>query len=646
MRWARWTDHLPLWVALGASLSTGVYGPGEALVMVLPLLLAAGVEISRMDLGRHHRWLEVAALAFFLVDFFRIQEVFPVVIHTLFVLGGVRLLLPREMTQRRQILLIGFLLFLTTTVNTTDLAFVAWTLAWAGTTMTALLQQAWEQSAQLKRGRLWPPPYARVPPWLGLALLFGTGCFLVIPRVSAGLRPTLRSGLSASTQAGLGEKLDLGAGGPIEPNPTVVVRIVPRPGTDPVSLRGLSLLRGLVLEELRGQRWLPSDWTPPLRLRSPSRTDLQAEFLFAPSPRGILAFPNGLTALAPAGLPLHPGHGASLRWWSSGMKMVPILASWDPLQANTPEPYLNPRRVEELTALAPEQESARRWSLRIAPAILPAETLARQLEAHLRTYRYTLENPSGSAANPLQDFLDRTQAGHCEYFASAMALMLRARGVPARVVNGYRLGPWIPEGGYFRVSQNEAHSWVEYWDQGLWKTADPTPASGTSSGAASSDLGFLSRWLDTLRYNWDRHVVRFSAQDQEEGLSWLQTKAQHWEWHWKAPSKATRWMIGSLLLAWALWRFRTRWRPGNEAPGGVRALRPLLRTTRPFAPPQSGDTARRWLVRLGELRPERKVALQALADAVDAHAYGRGNAALAGLAKAEVGAWRGWRPTK
>ncbi|HJW72687.1 MAG TPA: transglutaminaseTgpA domain-containing protein [Geothrix sp.] len=637
---------MPLWVTLGASLSTGAYGPREAIVMAVPLLLAAGVEIARLDLGRYHRWLEVSALVFFLLDFLRGQGVFPVVIHTLFVLGGVRLILPREIPQRRQLVLIGFLLFLTTTVSTTDFAFVLWTLVWMGAAMVALLQQTWEQSAQLRRGPLLRAPYARIPLWMSLALLFSTGCFLVIPRVSAGLRPALISGLAASGQAGLSDSLDLGVGGPIEPNPAVVVRIVPGPGANPAALGGLSLLRGLVLESIRGQRWVPSEWTPPLRLQTPSQADLQAEFLFSPSPRGILALPDGLTSLTPSGAPLRPGFGASLRWLSPRTRTIPLLVSWDPRPTGRLELRLPPRRLQELTALAPEHEAARRWSLRLAPASLPTEALARQLETRLRAFRYTLDNPSGHAANPLEDFLERTQAGHCEYFASAMALMLRARGVPARVVNGYRLGPWIPEGGYFRVSQNEAHSWVEYWDAGYWKTADPTPAAEAGSASAGSKLDAVTRWLDTLRYQWDRHVVRFSAQDQEECLSWIQTRIQGWEWHWKAPSPSVALTAGVVIFTWMVWRFRGRWRARPGSPEGVRALRPLLRCTRRYAPPQPGDTARIWLLRLGELRQERLGTLVVLADAVDAHAYGRGSAALGGLLKAEVAAWRGWRPSR
>jgi len=409
-------------------------------------------------------------------------------------------------------------------------------------------------------------------------------------------------------------------------------------------LRGLQLLRGMVLESNQGQQWVPSEWTPAPRLQPPSNHDLQAEFVFTPSPHGILTFPGGLTSLLPRGAPLRAGSGASLRWLSPRSNAYSLTATWNPDLKGLPEPSLSPRRAEALTELAPEHADLRQWSLRFAPAILPAPALAQELAAHLRTFRYTLDNPSGSATHPLEDFLDRTQAGHCEYFASAMALMLRARGIPARVVNGYRLGPWIPEGGYFRVSQNEAHSWVEYWDEGYWKTSDPTPAAGSATGLPADELGVLSRWLDALNYQWDRHVIRFSAQDQEEGLSWIQEKAQGWEWHWKTPSRSLAVVLATLAVSWALWRTRARWHTGPEGPGRIPALRPLLRRLRRLAPPLSGDSARAWLLRLATLRPERRKPLEDLADAVDSQAYGGHRTEASTLARLEASAWKGWKP--
>jgi protein-glutamine gamma-glutamyltransferase len=649
--WGRWIDHLPLWIVLGATVSTGSYEAWELAIMALPLLMAVGVEGLRWDVGRHHRWLEIGALLFFLGDLALGRGLYPVAIHTLFLLAGVRLVLPREPAQRRQLLLIGFLLFLTTAIGTTDIAFLVWTLAWTCAATLSLLQLTWEPSANLRRGSRSLPPYALVPGWVGAALLFGAGFFLLLPRLSLGLRTGLLPGASRSlSRAGLGDRLDLSSGGPIEPNPEVAVRIAPLPGIDPLRdpdwTWGLELLRGITLEAVQGQRWEPGVVTPPYAV-APNwfATTRRAEFLFSSNPQGLLALPSGLVRLEPADPLIIRGSGASYRWRYLRARTVPVTVTWNAAQPQLLEPRLSAGRAEFLTRLEPVHEAARRASFRLAPGILPAPRLAQALEAALRGFRYSLDNPSGLAANPLEDFLERTQAGHCEYFASAMALMLRARGVPARVVNGYRLGPWIPEGGYFRVSQNEAHSWVEHWHEGRWWTSDPTPRGSAAAAMDGHGLRAYERWLDALRYRWDRYVVRFSDEDQQVGLAWLQGQMQGWEWRWKAPSKTAGWTLGLAVLAWLLWRNRARMRPVPEGPGRIRALRPLLAATRKTAPPVPGDTARAWLLRLGHLRPERREALQRLADAVDAQAYGLKDTSAAVLAKAEATVWRGWKPT-
>lgn len=649
MRFGRWIDHLPLWVAFGAAVSTEIYEPAELAVMALPLALAACAEALRWNLAKHHRWLEVGALLFFLADLARGRGLFPVAIHTLFLLAGLRLILPRELAQRRQLVLMGFLLFLTTAVSTTDLVFLLWALLWLGSAAAALLQQSWEASASLRRGVLSRPPYGRIPVWIGTTLLMGSGFFLILPRLQAGFRPAAFMGTAAAAgRAGFGDQVDLAGGGPIEPNPDVVLRIAPPAGADPAALSGLDLLRGVALETAQGLRWIPSDLTPDATRDLHEGTGTQrAEFLFYPSAQGILTLPYGTTDLTPD-LALRRGRGGSIRWRFPRTGPMPLEVSWNPEGSEPAEARLSHRRLEHLLELGPEHEAARRWSLRLAPGILPAPELARTLERALHGFRYTLDNPSGRAANPLEDFLDRTQAGHCEYFASAMALMLRARGVPARVVNGFRLGPWIPEGGYFRVSQDQAHSWVEYWDEGRWRVADPTPAvSGLDPRGGPLSLGLVSRWLDTLRYHWDRHVVRYSDQDQVAGLSWLQTQIQGWEWHWKAPPPSLSWGLALVAVTWAVWRTRRLWHRAPAGPDRVRALRPLLARTRRVAAPMAGETARAWLLRLQARRPERGEALTRLANAVDAEAYGGAPKGLAAtLARAEAAAWRGWRPDR
>jgi hypothetical protein len=637
-------------MALGAMVSSGFYESGERLVMALPLAVAALVEVQRWDFSRYHRWLEIGALAFFLGDLSRGHGLFAVAIHTLFVLAGARLILPRDLSQRRQLLLIGFLLFLTTAIGTTDITFLLWTLAWSCAATLALLQQSWEPSAILRRGASPRPPYSQVPLWIGAALMFGAGFFVLMPRLGLGLRAGFIPGAVRNVgQAGLGDRLDLSSGGPIEPNPEVAVRIAPpaghHPNQDPQWTRGLGLLRGITLESVHGLRWEPADLTPPLAFASGRNPDTRvAEFLYTLSSQGILALPAGLVRLEPSAPVIVPGAGASRRWRSARSRPVPVSITWNPTQSEPSESRIAPRRLDLLTRLEPEHEAARRASYRFAPGILSTPQLAHVLETTLRGFTYTLDNPSGHASNPLEDFLERTHAGHCEYFASSLALMLRARGVPSRVVSGYRLGPWIPEGGYFRVSQNEAHSWVEYWHEGRWWTADPTPRGPAGSAADQSGLRAYERWLDAVRYRWERYVVRFSDQDQQIGLSWLQEQLQGWEWRWKAPSKTAAWALATLSLAWLLWRSHGHWIPTPTGPGRIHALRPLLARTRRTAPVAAGETARIWLLRLATLRPERREALLRLADTVDADTYGSGSIAASALAKAEAAAWRGWKP--
>ncbi len=657
LRWQRWLDHLPPWLAWGAAASTGVYDPGEIALMALPLVAAAGVEALRRDLSPVRRWLEAGALGFFVFDLFQGRGIFPVAIHTLFLLTGLRLALPRERPQRRQLLLMGFLLFLTSAVSTTDLEFLAWALGWLLAAMAVLLQQSWEASAALRPGVAQPPPFRRIPLWALGAFAFGSAFFLVLPRISLGIRPVPFLGISSGFgQAGLSDHLDLTGQGPIQPNPEVVLRIIPPPdrgrARDPRWAEGLGLLRGVVLESVQGFRWEVSEATPEASLPTPLADirppgDLrQAEFFLSPSPRGILPLPYGLLGIERPPVPLRRGSGASLRWRYPTPRTLPLQVGWRPEQEGPAEPRLGPTRWALLTHLGPEHEAARRWSLRLAPLILPAPDLARTLETALRGWRYTLDNPSGRAANPLEDFLDRTQAGHCEYYASAMALMLRARGVPARVVNGYRLGPWIPEGGYYRVSQDEAHSWVEYWNQGRWHVADPTPAAPAASAEGGPGLGLLSRWADALRYRWDRYVVRFSDQDQQAGFGWIRDRLSGWSWRWTPPGRGALAALSGIVALWLLWRTRASWWVRPPGPDRIRALRPLLVRLRRTVPPQAGETARAWLLRLGDRRPERQEALRALADAVDAEAYGEApQGPAAALARAEAEAWRRWRPT-
>ena len=102
-----------------------------------------------------------------------------------------------------------------------------------------------------------------------------------------------------------------------------------------------------------------------------------------------------------------------------------------------------------------------------------------QLQNHLRTtLRYSLETQNPRDLDPIENFLFEEKRGHCEYFATAGALMARALGLPSRVAYGWAGGTWYESAGLFVFRANEAHAWTEVWlaNHG-WVLMDPTPQS-------------------------------------------------------------------------------------------------------------------------------------------------------------------------
>jgi len=147
---------------------------------------------------------------------------------------------------------------------------------------------------------------------------------------------------------------------------------------------------------------------------------------------------------------------------------------------------------------------------RATEGIVGAKNKARALERFLKqSYRYSLEELPAGENDPLAAFLFEQRQGNCEYFASALAVMLRSLGVPARVVNGYLGGEWNPYGEYFLIRHSNAHSWVEAHFAGEgWVTLDPTTvptrlpfASTTTSfpGVFGRPFGEASRGRSTRR---------------------------------------------------------------------------------------------------------------------------------------------------
>jgi hypothetical protein len=119
--------------------------------------------------------------------------------------------------------------------------------------------------------------------------------------------------------------------------------------------------------------------------------------------------------------------------------------------------------------------------------------------------------------NPLEEFLFETKSGNCEFFASALAVLLRVNGIPARLVGGYRGGYFNDVGQYYLVPQKYAHAWVEAYSMPKgWVRLDPTPAILNSSASLVSGVSFhkFSILMDTLNYYWYAIVINYNLEKQ------------------------------------------------------------------------------------------------------------------------------------
>lgn len=281
-------------------------------------------------------------------------------------------------------------------------------------------------------------------------------------------------------------------------------------------------------------------------------------------------------------------------------------------------------------------------------------------------FRYTL-NPPPLGLDSVDDFLFGARRGFCGHFASAFVTLMRAGGVPARVVTGYLGGEWNPIGGYLLVRESDAHAWAEVWlqDRG-WTRVDPTgvvaPERLTRGideflpGAVSAPERLLLdvRWIASIRQAWDaanawwtNEVVGFNLRAQLSLLRRLGVAAPRpAQLGWALALCLIGWLA---VMTWQLGRSPRPPRPDRLARAYRRLCLKLARAGVPRAPhqgplayadsiarhrPDLAPTARLLLAGYAELRfgPERR-------DLTEAPAGAAGASRLADFERA-IARWR------
>ncbi|MBI4820850.1 MAG: transglutaminase domain-containing protein [Deltaproteobacteria bacterium] len=252
-------------------------------------------------------------------------------------------------------------------------------------------------------------------------------------------------------------------------------------------------LRGIVYSRYRAGRWssAPGALVPvPLKsARETATTEvvelLRHEQLFVPLEASAL---GGLTEKAHANaMGVLLAEPTDDRVWFRVERKVgagrPPVADPGPTDIDVPE------------TIRPELEGV---AARMAGTASSALELAGAIERGLSDgFEYSLDFQRTDGVDPVIDFLTKHREGHCEYFATAMVLLLRTRGVPARMVGGFLVTEQSPLGGYFLVRDSNAHAWVEAFIEGSWRTLDPTPA-GALRDQMPSEMDLATSLLDGL----------------------------------------------------------------------------------------------------------------------------------------------------
>ncbi|MDR3221532.1 MAG: DUF3488 and transglutaminase-like domain-containing protein [Candidatus Accumulibacter sp.] len=477
---------------------------------------------------------------------------------------------PMEMSSRRDglvIIMLGFFLLLTHYFNAEDIATGVWLLA-SATLLTAAMLRMYG-GPQPIRGIFWYALrlIAQATPFM---LIF----FLLFPRVQGplwGMPRDTYAGLS-----GLSEQMSPGSMNNLILSSAVAFHV--QFATN-VPSRAQRYWRGPVLDSYDGRTWRVNYWniarsgSKPAVVESTGNTGIDYTItLEAHNRRWLLALdmpidlPNEVT-LSPmfevvASRPIRYRSRFSFR------STPDYVANREEAPRVLQQALSLPRRLNPRT-----HEIAESWRREFAD---PERISAAALRFfRVEKFYYTLQPPM-LGAHAIDEFLFDTRQGFCEHYAAAYVVLMRAAGVPARVVTGYQGGEFNPVDRSLTVRQSDAHAWAEIWLEGKgWKRVDPTAAVDPSrierglddalaeNESLSSLMRFDNGWLANLRLlryrweainnAWDQWVIGYNSERQRETLASLGMEDP--DWRGMASAMVLASVIALLLIViWTLAR--------------------------------------------------------------------------------------------
>jgi transglutaminase-like putative cysteine protease len=542
---------------------TGLFLTGE-LPLGLAVLGFAALAVSLAGLaGRGSRWivtrlsrkgwnvLMVVAFLGFWMDLFVIsRDILPAAVHFLVFLMVQKLFNLQQRKDFLHLYAISFLELLAAAALTMELwyavVFITYLFAAIWTLLLYHLRNEAEEvrAAGASPERTADPASAPGPVtagffWTTNGIAVGAFCltlaiFFVIPRVGAGFFQKNRIDLIKTS--GFSEKVDLGVIGSVKLDPTVVMRVEFPDQKGPVAERLRLYFRGVGYDYYDGRAWANSHPRRRVLTRTPEGvfkvsaqqplraeiTGLRQEVLIEALDTAVLfgaSFVDSVKAVFPAlqviqadGLGgLYLAYQPSARFQYSVVSIPERLLEEEKAAASLAYPAAVRESYLQVPDVSPRVAELAREVTRESRT---AYETALAVERHLRqNYRYSLDVGTDASDSPIEDFLFARKTGYCEHYATAMVVLLRTLGIPARLVTGFLPGEWNDFGNYYTIRQRDAHAWVEvFFPRSGWITFDPTPS--VAAAALNPLLAKAVKIVDSIRLKWDRYVVQYSFRDQ------------------------------------------------------------------------------------------------------------------------------------
>jgi transglutaminase-like putative cysteine protease len=390
-------------------------------------------------------------------------------------------------------------------------------------------------------------------------LLIGIVLFFMIPRIGTGYFS--RATTPSLLMSGFTENVELGQIGQVKLSSAVVMRVRKLSGGNNVVK-----WRGIALDAFNGKSWYRTN-----RARSLMAASSRGSFTLRPMDSSgeqaayqVVLEPLATTALfGPHRVRSVKGRFPELendtddgiytrvpaprRVQYEVFSEIPRLTS--PLAMSVTRDEAIPTEIRSKYLQLPRNIDSRIATLaqQITGPAGNIQARAAAVESYLKAnYKYSLELTWDPGSQPISTFLFSAKEGHCEYFASSMAILLRSTGIPTRIVNGFLMGEYNPIGDSYIVRQSDAHSWVEVYvpDRG-WIEFDPTPPDPRER--SNGLLAQLSHYADAAEMYWNSYILIYDSNLQFQLFRSAQDSAQNFQMDFR--NRADRWASESQVFS-------------------------------------------------------------------------------------------------